>query len=106
MKKEIFISLRKALLECSWCKKKIGENDDIYKVPIKTPPNEKLKGQEGKAFKMKLKSSEHDFAVIISKKEEVKQEPYMDLFITACSEECAKQIKNDIIEEKEFMRHK
>ena len=88
---------------CTWCKKNIPDNIEVFGMGAKIRQGINLKRKEGKLLKLSLLNDKTIHAFVAIDGSKAKQDGY-DLMFMACSEECANDMSNALQEEIDFIR--
>ena len=87
---------------CTWCKKNIPDNIEVFGMGVKIRQGINLKHKEGQFLKLSLLDDRTVHAFVTTDGSKAKEDGY-DLMVMACSEECANDMSTALQEEIDFI---
>ena len=102
MRKGLSKKQRKLMNTCAWCQKNIPDNIEVFGMGAKIRQGINLKQKEGQFLKLSLMDDRTIHAFVATDGSKAKENGY-DLMFMACSEECAKDMRNALQEGIDFI---
>lgn len=94
------ISDEEALGKCAWCGIRIDEESPVYGFGIKLKPNVDLSEYEGKIIELSILTQNKNVPMLITAEGSEAKEEGHDAMLMTCSNECGKEMRDVLIEEK------
>ena len=102
MRKGLSKKQRKLMNTCTWCKKNIPDDIEVFGMGAKIRQGIDLKHKEGKLLKLSLLNDRTIHALVPTAGSKAKEAGY-DLMFMACSKECANDMSKALQEEIDFI---
>lgn len=81
------------MLNCSWCNKKIGENDPLSAIDIKFQKGMDFSDREGEIIPVYLKSAVKNVSMIVTTSDSLAKKKGQDGLFPVCSDICGINLK-------------
>ena len=94
--------ISQAMSTCSWCSKKIGNEEPVYALGCKKRPNVDISRYESKVMPVKLSVLDKTIWSIVPPADSDARREGNDFMFTLCSEDCGDQLKEILEKEKEI----
>lgn len=95
-------TIDKALTTCSWCGRKIKNDEPVYALGCKKRPEVDISKYEGKVMPVKMATSGKTIWSIVPMEDSDARRDGKDFMFTLCSEECGYELKAALRIEKEL----
>ena len=87
---------------CSWCKKKIPEDFEIFGLGVKFKEGIDMRDKEGKIIPLTLAVTNKTVSAMVTTGNSEAKQDGKDLMFMTCSKRCVKALKHALEKEKEM----
>ncbi|MGP4070006.1 hypothetical protein ACTWP7_15475 [Halobacillus sp. B29] len=87
------------MLKCSWCMKRIKENDPVFGLSVKFAEGVDYSDQEGSITQLWLETRNTSVPVIVTTADSEAKKDGSDAMFALCSEKCGKKMKETLDKE-------
>jgi hypothetical protein len=94
------ISAEEALGKCAWCGKRIADDLEVYGFGARIRPDIDLSEHEGEAIELTLLTKDRSVPMMVTSEASEAKRDGNDLMFMVCSEQCGKEMKAALEEEK------
>ena len=94
------VSDEEALGQCAWCEKPIDDDREVFGFGAKIRPGADLSEYEGEAIELRLVTNDRTLPMMVTSEDSEAKRDGNDVMFLVCSEECGKEMKAALEEEK------
>ncbi|MBW8349493.1 hypothetical protein K0H71_08555 [Bacillus sp. IITD106] len=87
------------MFRCSWCMKKIPEDQSIYSISVKFNEGIDFSSNEGEIVQIYLNSRKTSVPMIVTTSDSEAKKHGQDGMFTVCSPKCGEKMKNALAKE-------